>query len=139
MKEEANLKVLGRGEGSWGRSGEELESHAGSIVGDAKEIRIGLCEVCKAEEGLKGAVGAELDGELGSFAGRRDGGIERLNDLCGQSRASNCANGVRRVVGQIILVVVSQSAQLVQGAIGEKVGGGNAAIVDRGDIEKVEY
>ena len=139
MKEEANLKVLGRREGSWGGSGEELESHAGSVVGDAKEIRIGLCEVCKAEERLEGAIGAELDGELGSFSGRCDSGIERLNDLCGQSRASNCANGVRRVVGEIVLVIVCQSAQLVQGAVCEKVGGGNAAVVDRGDIEKIEY
>ena len=98
-----------------------------------------MCEVCKAEEGLKGAIGAELDGEFGGFAGRGDGGIERLNDLCGQSGASNCANGVRRVVGEVVLVVVCQSAQLVQGGVGEEVGGGNAAVVDRGDIEKIEY
>ena len=87
-------------------------------------------EVCKAEEGLEGTVGAELYGEFGCFAGRRDGGIERLDDLCGQSRASNCANGVRRVVGQVVFVIVRQRAQLVEGAVREKVGGGNAAIVN---------
>ena len=130
MEEKANLKVLGGGEGSWGSGGEELESHAGSIVGDAKEVWIDLCEVRKAEEGLEGTIGAELDGEFGSFAGRGDGGIESLNDLCGQSRASNCANGVGRVVGEVVLVVVCQSAQLVQGAVCEKVGGGNAAVVN---------
>lgn len=129
-------RARGRG---WGSGGEELESHAGSIVGDAEEIWLDLCEICKAEEGLKGSVGAELNREFGSLAGRGDGGVESLNNLCSQGRASNGANGVRRIVAQIVFVVVSQSTQLVQGAVCEKVGGGNAAIVDRGDIEKIEY
>lgn len=61
MEEEADGELVGGGEGVGSGVGEELEGHAGGVVGDAVEIWVGGGEVGEAEEGLEAAVGAELD------------------------------------------------------------------------------
>ena len=71
-EEEADSDVVGgwvRGVGDGG-VGDELEGHGGGVVDHAGEVLGDGRELGEAEEGEEGAVGAELDADLGfGFSG----------------------------------------------------------------------
>ncbi len=107
MPVEAHFQVLGRGEGGRGYIREELERHAGCVVRDAGPGGAEGGQVGEAEEGLEGAVGAELEGEeRGAGAVFRDGGVEGGEDLRGEGGAGDGADGGGGVVGEVELVGV---------------------------------
>ncbi len=107
MPVEAHFQVLGCGEGGRGDVGEELERHAGCVVGDAGPGGAESRQVGEAEEGLEGAVGAELEGqERGARAVLGDGGVKGGEDLRGEGGAGDGADGGRGVVGEVELVGV---------------------------------
>lgn len=135
VEKEAHADIFRRGKGFGGPAGEEFKRHAGGIVGDPVEIRVGLREVGEAEEGEEGGIGAELEGEFGSGGGALsgDGGVKGLDDLGGEGGASNGADGVGGVIGEVEFVSVGQGAGLGEEG-GREEGGWNAGVVDGGNV-----
>lgn len=93
-KVEADVDVICR----WVRGrrdggvGEELKGHRRSVVDNPGELVRDSRQLCETKEGQEGSVGAELDADLGGrLAG--DGGVELGNNLCGERRASDGADG----------------------------------------------
>ena len=105
MEKEADIQIFNSGEGFWRCGGEEFKCHRRRIVRNAVEIRIRACEVHKAEERLKAAVGTKLDAQWG-FAASGDGVIKGLDDLSGEGRTCDGADGVGGVVGEVEFVAV---------------------------------
>lgn len=108
MEEEPHLQILHCRKRLGTRSRIELERHGRCIIGDAVKritrIRDGG-KVCEAEEGLKGPVSAEFDGDL-AFALGCDGVVQTLQYLGCEGGASDGADGVGGIVGEVELVLV---------------------------------
>ena len=137
MEEEADVDVVGAGEGVGGAVGRELEGHGGGVVGHAEEVDVDLRQVGLAEEGLEATVGAKLHVEWrGAVAG--DGAVERLHDLRGDDGAGYRADGRAGVVGQVEFVLVGQGAYLEEGFVGEDLRVVDAGVVDFGDVDEIE-
>jgi hypothetical protein len=112
----------------------QLKHHRASVVDDAREVGVSLGQVCEAEEGEEGSVGAELDTEfLGAFAGY--GRVHVRQDFAGKLHTGDGAQVVRGVVGEAPFVGIGEGAELREGGVGGW--GGGAGVVDRGDVEDV--
>lgn len=68
----------------------------------------------------------------------RDGGVEGLEDLAGESGAGDGPDGGGGVVGEVEFVVVGEGLELEEGFGGEDGGGVEVGgVVDGGDLEQV--
>lgn len=132
-EEEADVDVVSGGV-LVGLVGDELKSHGGGVVADTVEVVADLVELGQAEEGHKGAVGAELDVELGGALGVVDDVLESRDDLAGENGAGDGADAVRGVVGQVPLVGGSEGKELGEVILGNNVG----LVVDAADIDVIK-
>ena len=121
-----------------GSVGEELEGHGRGVVDDAAEVRVGLLQVCEAEEAGESGVGAKLHADL-LLALSGDGGVEELDDFACEDHGAHGADVVggalALVVGEAPLVGVGEVGQVGEDVGGDEVGARVAGVVDLGNVD----
>lgn len=121
VEQKAHVDVVGAGERGGGRVRRQFERHGRGVVGHAVEVGVRLREVGKAEEGLEGAVGAELEVQFAAVVAA-DGRVEGLQDLGGEGGAGDSADGGGGVEGQGVFVRVGEGAEVEEGGVCEEGG-----------------
>ena len=137
MPKETDIECRGTGKGSGGSGCEELESHGGRVVRDTVEHGVFGGQVCKAEEGLEGSIGAELDTDFG-LAGPVDGAVQELDNLGSQLHSSNSTDRGGGIVREVKFMGIGQGSQLEQLVGSERVIGIKGLVMNFGNINEVE-
>lgn len=89
------------------------------------------------EEGQEGCVSPELDADrdLG-LAG--NGSVELLHDLSGEGRPRDGTDLLGRVISKVVLMVIGQSSELVNGVFREEIFGLDAGVMDKSNVDQVK-
>lgn len=136
MKQESDLDVISRREGSRITVGEELKSHRRGVVGDAVEIRACGGELGQPEEGLEVGICTELNVEL-ALAGHGNRFIKAFHDLARKSGTGDSTDGVGGVVREVPFMKIGQLSSLEKHIISENFVGVEGSVVDLSNIDQI--